>query len=284
MYIILFFISCIIALLFTLLSSKLTFKWVRISFKLYGIIFTGMALTLEAMYVSEHRGTLVALSENFERLTETTVAPSANSLISQYSIKGTIHLEAPHIKQLPEPPRGCEVTSLAMLLNYHDVDVTKMELAKHVKRDKTTYKETDEGIYFGNPHNGFVGDMYSFENPGIGVYHEPIADLARTYLDNRIYDFSGQDFSEIIHQLNQNRPVWVIINTTYHKLSKALFTTWHTKDGPIDITRKEHSVLITGYDHDYIYFNDPLNRAKKAPIEEFKAAWVQMGKQAITVR
>ena len=38
------------------------------------------------------------------------------------------------IAQNPELPRGCEVTSLAMMLNYNGINVSKMELAKEVKK------------------------------------------------------------------------------------------------------------------------------------------------------
>ncbi|MCV5434324.1 C39 family peptidase, partial [Escherichia coli] len=40
----------------------------------------------------------------------------------------------PFIKQLPELPRGCEVTSLAMLLQYKGVQVDKMQLASEIHR------------------------------------------------------------------------------------------------------------------------------------------------------
>lgn len=59
--------------------------------------------------------------------------------------------------------------------------------------------------------------------------------------------------------------------------------TWHTEDGPIEITYRQHSVLVTGYDQEYVYFNDPLNYYHKADIKHFEEAWVQMGKQAITI-
>ena len=69
------------------------------------------------------------------------------------------------------------MTSLAMLLAHARIKVDKMTLAKEVKKDPTPYEERDGKIYFGNPYDGFVGDMYSFENPGLGVYHGPIREL-----------------------------------------------------------------------------------------------------------
>ncbi|WP_164668304.1 C39 family peptidase [Virgibacillus doumboii] len=280
MFIHLFLLSCLIALIFILLSSKITLNWVKKSFQLYGTAFMVTAFLIGVVYVNENKA---AFARDTVKA-DTHIVKPTEKYISQYEIKGSVHLDAPHIKQLPELPRGCEVTSLGMLLKYSGVDVDKMELAERVKKDKTPYQTTKNGVYFGNPNNGFVGDMYSFDNPGLGVYHGPIADLAAQYVGiERVYDFTGRNFSEIINQLNQNRPVWVIINAEYNKLPETFFTTWQTEDGPIDITMKEHSVLITGYDQEYIYFNDPLNREEKAPINEFKAAWIQMGKQAITV-
>jgi uncharacterized protein YvpB len=193
-------------------------------------------------------------------------------------------LDAPLISQLPELPRGCEVTSLAMMLNHATIEVDKMTLAKKVKKDPTPYQVKNGNIHFGNPHDGFVGNMYTFDKPGHGVYHAPIKDLAEKYLPHQIIDFTGEDFDQILYHLNNGSPVWIVINTEFTKLPESSFQTWRTPSGLVDITYKEHSVLVTGYDKDYIYFNDPLTYTKnqKAPKANFKAAWVQMGSQAIT--
>ncbi|MMZ59023.1 hypothetical protein D1872_210340 [compost metagenome] len=193
-------------------------------------------------------------------------------------------VDVPLISQMPLLPRGCEVTSLAMLLQYSGVDVGKMKLASEVKRDPTPYQEKDGVIYFGNPYNGFVGDMYTFTNPGLGVYHGPIKDLAEKYLPGQVIDMTGSEFQDILFSLNRGVPVWVIANTHFSRLPDSLFRTWETPTGPVRITYKEHSVLLTGYDENYIYFNDPLANIKnrKMPIQAFNQAWDQMGKQAIT--
>lgn len=199
-------------------------------------------------------------------------------------LKETVRLEAPHINQMPELPRGCEVVSLGMLLAFHDIHIDKMELAEKVERNPAVYEVKNGETFFGNPNNGFVGDMYSFDNPGLGVYHKPIAKLAENYASNMtIYDFTGEDFNAVLEQLSLGRPVWVIINSHYKELPESEFITWQTEDGPIDITYRLHSVLVTGYDEDYIYFNDPLNYRDKADRSNFEEAWIQMGKQAITI-
>jgi uncharacterized protein YvpB len=200
-------------------------------------------------------------------------------------IKGSVIIDAPLIKQYPELPRGCEVTSLAMLLQFAGENVDKMTLANEVKKDPTPYSVSGGKVYFGNPHDGFVGDMYNLQNPGLGVFHEPIRELAEQYLPGRIIDMTGSDFEKLKIPLSAEQPVWVIINTAYQKISEDLFQTWETPSGAVKVTSKEHSVLVTGYDDQFIYFNDPLTgiKNKTAPIQDFKEAWVQMGSQAITI-
>ena len=213
---------------------------------------------------------------------------TTNSFLKEFEfanyIKDQVLLDAPVVAQFPELPRGCEVTSLAMLLNHAGINVGKMELAEKVKKDHTQQTVSNGRIHFGNPNDGFVGSLYSFKEPGYGVYHEPIAELAENYLPGRIKDLTNSDFDELKIYLSDGRPIWVITNTWYKKLDDSMFQTWDTPTGIVKITYKEHSVLLTGYDQQFIYFNDPLTGAKnkKAPITDFKESWVQMGSQAIT--
>ncbi|WNS78293.1 C39 family peptidase [Domibacillus sp. DTU_2020_1001157_1_SI_ALB_TIR_016] len=195
-------------------------------------------------------------------------------------------LDAPLINQMPELPRGCEVTSLAMLLQDAGVNADKMTLAKEIKRDLTPMTKQNGKTYFGNPHTGFVGDMYSFETPGYGVYNEPIFELAERYLPGKVENITGESFDSIINKLKDNKTVWIITNATFDVLGEEEFRTWETPDGPVEITYREHSVLVTGFDENYIYFNDPLTGIKnnKSNKAAFIAAWEQMGKQAISLK
>ncbi|WP_395883514.1 C39 family peptidase [Cytobacillus oceanisediminis] len=198
--------------------------------------------------------------------------------------KKQVLLEAPIIWQMPELPRGCEVTSLAMLLMHQGVKVDKLTLASEVRKNPAEYRLDNGKVFFGDPNEGFVGNMYTYTEPGLGVYHKPIAELAEKYLPGKIKDLTGAGFQDIKSHLSDGRPVWVIINTEYKKLDDSFFQTWYTPGGPVKITTKEHSVLITGYDENFVYFNDPLSneKNKKAPIKDFAESWVQMGRQAIT--
>ncbi|MFC7371412.1 C39 family peptidase [Fictibacillus iocasae] len=206
----------------------------------------------------------------------TTTAPPATRVI----------LSAPLISQMPELPRGCEVTSLAMMLQYAGKSANKMTLASQVKKDPTPYRKAADGkVYFGNPYVGFVGNMYDKDKPGYGVYHGPVASLARQYLGTRVVDLTGKTFqTAVIGQLQKKKPVWVIANSWFTALPASQFTTFYTPQGPVKVTYREHSVLVTGFDSQYIYFNDPLTNQKNRKVarSSFAAAWDQMGKQAIS--
>jgi uncharacterized protein YvpB len=202
----------------------------------------------------------------------------------QITEKEQVLLDVPLIEQMPELPRGCEVTSLAMLLKYAGVSADKMELADRIKRDPTAYEKKNGQVYFGHPNTGFVGDMYSLDHPGLGVYHIPIKELAEQYLPGRIIDMTGGEFSEIEESISNGIPVWIITNSRYQTLPEEEFQTWQTPSGEIEITYREHSVVVTGYDENNVFFNDPLTgeKNKKVAKQDFIDAWVQMGRQTIT--
>lgn len=187
----------------------------------------------------------------------------------------------PHISQLPELQRGCEVTSLAMLLQYEGIPADKMKLAKQIH--KLPFR--DENYVRSNPYDGFVGDIYTFSKSGYGVYHGPVANLAETYMPGRIKDITGQSIEAVYDLIDNGSPVWVITNSTFAPLPESEFTVWNTNSGDVKITYSEHSVLIVGYDEHSVYINDPLAESgyKAVPRKAFEQAWIQMGSQAIGV-
>ncbi len=272
-----------ILLLAKLMNGKRLFKAIMMFFMVMFVLIAAFLLDFSRI------GHVAQAVNHIKYLFQTPIVKTNTFLQDNFDftiikIKDSVLIDAPVINQLPELPRGCEVTSLAMLLQDAGVEVDKMTLAKEINKEPTPYQVTNGVVHFGHPNDGFVGDMYSFQNPGLGVYHKPIKDLAEQYLPGNILDLTGADFQELAIHLSDERPVWVIINTTYKKLPANYFQTWQTPSGPVDITYKEHSVLLTGYDKDYIYFNDPLTgeKNKKAPLKDFEESWVQMGSQAIT--
>ncbi|MCL6572023.1 MAG: C39 family peptidase [Bacillus sp. (in: Bacteria)] len=176
----------------------------------------------------------------------------------------------------PQLYNGCEVTSLAMILNYHGVNVSKNELAEKIKTVPLTYDNGQKG----NPNAGFVGDMAN--GPGLAVYNGPVLELAQKYVGDRAVNLTNRPFAEILMKVSQGLPVWIITTSSFAPVS--VFQTWNTPIGEIDITYSEHSVVITGYEENYIYINDPYGeKNKKVNRTNFIAAWKQMGKQAIVI-
>lgn len=193
-------------------------------------------------------------------------------------------LNASLIRQMPELPRGCEVTSLAMLLNYNGIHVSKMTLAKKIKKDPTPFRIRNGKRYFGNPNDGFVGNMYTFSKPGFGVFHKPIEALAKQYLPDRIINLTGGSFDTVLNYVGAGHPVWIITTSWFSYVPSRYWQTWYTPHGTVRITMKEHSVLVTGYDSKYVYINDPLYVSKNRKLlrDPFIDGWKQYGSQAIS--
>lgn len=217
-----------------------------------------------------------------------TTAPKPKAITTVSTIPSTHYqlqsitkwiLDVPHIQQLPELPRGCEVTSLAMLLQDAGVHVDKVELANKLR--VLPYRDSN-GVY-GNMHEGFVGDMYHLDTGGIGVFAEPIYNLGKQYLGNRLINLTKQPVSAIYDAIENGSPVWVITTSTFSPLQDSDFLTWNTSQGQMKVTYRQHSVVVTGFDSDYVYVNDPLSDTPNTRVNRklFEEAWIQMGSQAI---
>jgi uncharacterized protein YvpB len=187
-------------------------------------------------------------------------------------------LDVPLITQMSAPQlyNGCEVTSLAMILNYNGYPVTKNQLADNIARVPITY---ENGLH-GNPNVGFVGDMEV--GPGYAVNNGPIYNLAIKYAGNEVVNLTNHPFTDLLARVYQGEPVWIITTSSFAPVSD--FQTWNTPQGTVQVSLSEHSVVITGYDANYIYINNPYGeKNQQLDRSTFEQAWVQMGSQAIAI-
>ncbi|PWI58489.1 C39 family peptidase [Sulfoacidibacillus thermotolerans] len=187
------------------------------------------------------------------------------------------------ISQLPELPNGCEVTSLSMLLQFEGIPVTNMTLASEIARAQTPLVE-DQGqvVRWGNPNDGFVGHMS--RQPGFGVYNGPIAQLMEKYLPNDVLNLTGATKQTILRVLASGRPVEAWTNVYFRPVTD--FVTWMSDHGPVRTTFDEHAVVLVGYGKHSVYLDNPLTgeEAERVNAKLFWASWIQMGRQAVTVK
>jgi len=200
-------------------------------------------------------------------------------------IKNNILLDVPSISQKPELLAGCEVTSLAMLLQYAKTAVDKMTLAQEVNKDSTPLVTARNGdiLKWGDPNEGFVGDITG-NGRGYAVYHSPIFELAQKYLPDKALDLTGQPFTALLGSLNEGRPV--IVWTTIDLKMPSKFEEWEKDGRTIKAIFSEHAVLLVGYDDNNVYFNNPYNGLKNQALNkaDFISVWESMGSQAVTYK
>lgn len=109
------------------------------------------------------------------------------------TVQEKVILDVPLILQKPELKYGCEVTSLAMVLQYAGIKVNKMQLANGIKKDNDPLSMSNGGdiIRWGDPKEGFVGDITG-KNKGYAVYVQPLQELMEQYLPNRTMNLTGK--------------------------------------------------------------------------------------------
>lgn len=194
----------------------------------------------------------------------------------------SVLIDIPIIPQLPELKNGCEITSLTMMFNHAGISVDKLTLANKVKKDNTPLTHKGETIAtWGNPHVGFVGDITG-KTPGYSIYPEALTPLIEEYMPGKSLNLTGANYEDIERALVDNRPVLAWVTSDFKTPTRP--AQWIINGETISVYFSQHAVLVTGYDENNVYYNDPLSNTKNKSVSKdvFKAIWEIMGKKALS--
>ncbi len=208
-----------------------------------------------------------------------------DNLVSTNPKKSSTILNVNLIRQNPELRYGCEVTSLAMILNYAGVKTTKMDLYQSIQKDSDPIVRSRNGdiLKWGNPADGFVGDMTG-RKAGYAVFDKPMIALINQKLPGRAVNLTNQPFDKVLEHVSEGYPV-VVWTTGDYRLPDRWEGWYHGNQfikTPLDL----HAVVLVGYDHKYVYLNDPLSGKKQVRVEkeQFIASWKALQNRAVSYK
>lgn len=224
------------------------------------------------------------------KMTKTLNKPEAeplkkNSPETVFAKKDSVMLDVILIRQNPELKYGCEVTSLAMVLNYAGANTNKMELYQLIKKDQDPISRTSNGdiISWGNPADGFVGDMTG-RQAGYAVFDGPMIELINQKLPGRAINLTNQPFERVLEHVSAGYPV-VVWTTGDYRLPDR-WESWSHGQQLIKTPLDLHAVVLVGYDANFVYLNDPLSGRKQVKVEKerFIASWKALQSRAVSYR
>ncbi|MBR6681926.1 MAG: C39 family peptidase [Clostridia bacterium] len=165
--------------------------------------------------------------------------------------KRRICLDVDNIMQKPHLPNGCEVVSLAIVLNYEGYSVDSLTLYEE-HMPKSPYKK-------GDPWTSYVGDA---KNIGLGCYAPGVVITGNSYLKTigslkEVYDVSCRSFSYYKNLIDEGIPVIMWATIDMNRNSSVCWSAvlnekqvkWHTYS---------HCLVLIGYTDDSYIFCDPL--------------------------
>ena len=206
---------------------------------------------------------------------------------NQLTIPTKKQLDVPYLSQREKYPTGCESVSATMLLKYWDFAISAERFIDvYLPKGIAPYQGSDGKYIADNPWECFLGNPYSEQ--GWGCYAPVILKALQTVLDGTTLeakDLSGTSLNEVCENyIAKDIPVilWATIDMEPARRSKSWkhlhdekYTTWIS---PM------HVLVLTGYDQEYYYFNDPWQEKNtKYPKEQVRKAYLALGRQAVAI-
>lgn len=172
------------------------------------------------------------------------------------------------IYQKPELINGCEVTSLAIVLNYLGIDVDKCDLSDNYLPKSNTMKADPDEYYLNNPR--YDGGFYCFAKPLIKC-----ADNYAREHDITLHakDLTNRDVSLLYKEIQNGHPVIVwgtLIWAIPGKYENGLYYNLHC-------------LVLSGYTDKTVTIQDPLYGETTISRFLFEKIWYKMGQKALCV-
>lgn len=197
-------------------------------------------------------------------------------------------IAVPLVKQNPELPNGCEITSLTAILNYYGEEVNKQTMT-----DEYLPKEplsVVNGKRIGpDPNVSFVGNPSDNIN-AFYVFASPIVQAANAYIKNNdlnriAYDITGTSIDQLQSYILKGIPVltWITIDLQPARVNESLkWKTTNTLTEHVPYTNL-HAVVLLGLDSTYAHVMNPLTGYESIPITVFKQSFETLQSRAVVV-
>ena len=211
---------------------------------------------------------------------------SSSPSTSDTDEKSTI-ISVPYINQ-NNYPTGCESCSTVMMLNFWDIDIS-------VDNFIDNYLDTGEIIFDGDtmyapdPNKAFVGNPRSDDS--YGCYAPVIVNSINKIISDKNLNFNVQNVSGTSlknlckEYIDNNMPVvvWASIDMEPTKTGASWII--HDTGKEFTWTRREHCLVLVGYDDNHYYFNDPYenNGVVSYPKDTCEKRYSELFKQAVVM-
>ena len=201
-------------------------------------------------------------------------AESATGLASSTST-----LAVQPLSQYPELPNGCEVTSLATVLNYLGYNVDKTNLSDSFLPKAPVGEADFYAEFVGNPR----------DDDAFGCYAPVIATTANSYFASVGSALTAREinvpFSDLFGYIDSGTPV--IVWATQHMQESYYSVTWNINGKDMTWRTPEHCMVLVGYNmpERTVTVSDPmLGEITSYDMDLFETRYNELYQQAVVIQ
>lgn len=191
------------------------------------------------------------------------------------------------IYQNPELPNGCEITSLAILLDWAGYPIDKVELSDYWLPKQGFYR-SDGALHGADPNQNYAGDPSS-SSSGWYCFEGPILTAGNAYLSDQssyLYaaSLSGLTQEELEFWMDAGIPLAVWVTLDYSAPRTRSSSGWLLPDGTNYVPYTNlHCVVLAGWDGDNYRIANPINGWQTISPDTFWSCFDAMGRRAVAV-